>query len=176
MRVDWLARLDAAETMVVDDLDDFRSLDALDGLPALVVVDEDDAIALRHRQFVAAHDADEAAVFDDRIVAVIRLLHRSLDVRKEIERLEADGIRMHDAAHRHALVDEARRRVRVIRRREHEDAALFRLLDDVGRDAAVARDDEDRDALLDAVDDRLVVAVANEDDVVLLDVRLDHLD
>ena len=40
--VDWLARADAAKAMVIDDLDDFRFLDALDCLIALVVIHEDD--------------------------------------------------------------------------------------------------------------------------------------
>ena len=49
-------------------------------------------------------------------------------------------------------------------------------LDDIGRDAAVARDDEAGDALVDDVDERLIVAVADEHDVVRLDRVLDHLD
>ena len=49
-------------------------------------------------------------------------------------------------------------------------------LDDIGRDAAIARDDEAGDALVDDVDERLIVAVADEHDVVCLDRVLDHLD
>ena len=176
MREDRLARLDAAEAMVVDDLEDLGFLDALDGLAALIVVDEDDAVALRQHEVVAADEADKAAVFDDGVIPVARLLHRALDVREQVERLEADRVRMHDAADRHALVDQAGYRIRVIRRREDEDVLCLSGFDDISRDTAIARDDEAGDALIDDVDERLIVAVADEHDVVLLDRVLDHLD
>mgnify|MGYP000753779413 CR=1 FL=1 len=90
MREDRLARLDAAKAVMVDDLEDLGFLDALDCLAALIVVDEDDAVALRQHEIVAADEADEAAVLEDRIVAIVRLFHRALDVGEQVERLEAD--------------------------------------------------------------------------------------
>ena len=176
MGVDWLAGLDAAQAMMVDDLDDLGLLDALNGLAALVVVDEDDLLALRHDHVVAGNDADETAVLDDRIVAVVRLLHRTLDIRKHVKGLEADRILVHDAADRHALVDQAGYRIRIIRRRKDEDALGLSSLDDLTGQAAATRDDHAGNALGDDVEHRLIMAVADEHDILLIDDLLDGLD
>ena len=54
--------------------------------------------------------------------------------------------------------------------------ALLGFLDDARRHPAVARDDHAVDSLLQAVNQSLVPAVADEDDVVLLDDILNHAD
>ena len=78
--VNRLARADATEAMVIDDLDDLRFFDALDRLIALVMIHENDLRRLRYDESVTAYETDDAPVFKDRVVAEIGLLHRAFNV------------------------------------------------------------------------------------------------
>ena len=83
---------------------------------------------------------------------------------------------MHDAAYRHTLVDETRRRIRIVGRGENEHMTCLRRLDDISRNAAIPRDDEHGNPLFHAVDDGLIVTVADEHDVIFPDSFFDCLE
>ena len=115
MRVDRLARTDPAKTMMVDDLDDLCFLNPLDRLIALVVIHENDLRRFGYNESITADETDNTPVFKNRIIAEIGLLHRSLDIREQIERLETDRIVVHDPTDRYALVDETCHGIGIIR-------------------------------------------------------------
>ena len=76
---------------------------------------------------------------------------------------------MHNAANRHALVDETCHRIGIVGRRQDKDAALLRLLNRLCGNAPVSGHDETGNALIDTCKDNIFLAVADEDNVVLLD-------
>ena len=148
MRVNRLARLNSAKSVVVDNFHDFGVFNALNRLPALVVVDENNFFAFGQHNFIRADQTDEFAVFDDGIAAVTVFVHDAFDVAKQIHRAETDGVCVHYAANRHALIEQTSDGVSVIRSQQHEDFATLRVLQHFGRNAAVHCHDKARYAAL----------------------------
>ena len=174
--IDRRHRLERADPVVVDDLEDLGVLDVVDRLSPLVVVDEDDR-ALADREEVPAGDHADVVpgLVDDREVADARVLHAVLDRIRVIARQELDQpLAAHERAHGHALVDAARDGVRVERRDDHGAAVLVRELADAARDR---RAEADHDAARTRLDRRKLrfIAVARNDHVVLMDVILHHV-
>ena len=128
MNINRLRGLDAAESVVVDNLNDFGVFNALDSLPAFVVVDEDNLFAVGEHNLIRADQTDELAVFDDGIAAIAVFVHDALNIAEQIHGAEADGIFFHDTANGHALIDKASDGIGVIGREQNEYAALLSLL------------------------------------------------
>ena len=163
--------------MVVDDLHDLGLLEAVDGLGALVVVDEDDVLLVGVDQVGRAHDAGVGAVLvDDGEEAVLRAGHdllRVVDGGVDGEAVDLVGGE-HLGAHGDGHGDEAGGGVGVVRGGDDGAAALLGGRAHDARDLGAVADDEAAHAAVDCVALRLV-AVGDKHDVALLDGLLHHL-
>ena len=140
------------------------------------MIDENHLRRVGDPQSVTAHETDDAAVLQYGIITVVGLLHDPFDIRQEIERLEADGIIVHNAPNGHTLIDEARYGIGIIRCREDEDTARLRFLQSLRRNAAVPGHDKAGNPLVNTGQNRLGLSVAHEHDVVPFDDLLNRCD
>ena len=85
---------------MIDDLQNFRLIEAGHGLGRLVVIDEHDTLALRADQMVTGERADDAVVFiQNGIAAVAAFQHTLADVVDKVVEMEAlEVLRAADAA------------------------------------------------------------------------------
>ena len=155
--------------MVVDNLNDFGVFNAFNRLPAFVVVDEDNLFAFGQHDFIRADNADKFIVFDDGITAVTVLVHDALNVAEQIHRSETHGIGLHDSANGHALINQPADGVRVIRRHQNENSALFGFVQNFGINAAVLRDDEAGDCTVEELEQSFRASVADDNNVLFVE-------
>ena len=156
--------------MVVDDLQNIRLLQPVDGLRALVVVDQNQLLAVQVQEVTSADDAAVLTVFvQNREIAVADVRHdlfRVINRRIDAEFLQVVGA--HEVPHRRGGGDETPGRVGVVGRGE-DGAALFLCAGDDGAGhRRAAADDNGLCAAVDSAHLRLV-PVGDEDNVAGLD-------
>ena len=151
-------RLQVADAVVVDDLQDFGLFQPVDGLLALVVVDEDDLLAVQVQQVAAADDAAVAAGFvQDGEVPVPHAGHDLAGVLNG--RIDAEFqqvARAHKVAHRRGGGHQPPGGVGVVGGGQHGAAFFLRAGHDGARHGRAAADDDGRRAAVDGAHLRLV--------------------
>ena len=174
--IDRAAGLEAADAVVVDDLQDLSLVEALHGLGGLVVVHQDDAALAQGDDVAAAdHAAVLAVLVEDGEVAVAHLGHHAGDVGHRGHEGEFhDVVAGHIVGDGGALAHELAGGVGVAGGGHDGNAGLLGdALDGAAHLGAVA-DDEEGCFLLDGAQLALI-AVGQDDDVALFDVVFQHL-
>ena len=170
------ARLDRADVVVVEDLDDLGLLDAEHALRLLGVVDEQHLARRRVDEVGARDEADRAAVAVDRHGrAVVDVLDRLGDVGQQVVGRDGQRLAVHQRPARRRQRDHAAGHVAVQRRGDDRGPALAREREDVVVRPAAVAGHEQRDAEVDR-DPLRVRAVADDDHVAGLEAERQRVD
>ena len=149
--VDRPGRFQIADAVMVDDFQNVRFLQTVHGLGALVVVHQNDLLAVQVQQVTAAdHAAVLAVLVQNREVAVAHAGHnllRILDRRIDAEFQQFLGA--HKVAHRRGGRDKPRRGVGIVGGCQHRAALLLRAGNDGARHRRAAADNDGLRAAVD---------------------------
>ena len=161
---------------MIDDLTDIRVLNVVHSLRDLIVVHQNDR-PFSHAQQVSAGDHPQVSplLVQDREVAIPFLGHDLLNLFRIIRPVERGQIVfLHEMLDRHALVDEPGDRVGIQRRHDNRASALLRQRLYGPGDRRIQTDHDASGIHLDGAQLSLI-AVAENDHVMLIDIVLHHI-
>ena len=149
--IDRAGGLQTADAVMVDDLQNVRLLQTVHGLGALIVVNENDLLAVQVQQVTAADDAAVLAVLiQNREIAVTHAGHNLFGVlNRRIYAEFQQFLRAHKVAHRRGGGDEPRGGVGIVGGRQHGAALFLRTCHDGARHRGAAADNDGLRAAVD---------------------------